>query len=206
MIVDDRRVIIGSANINDRSQKGNGDSEIAIVIEDEDWIQSRMNGEPYSASRFAASFRRRLYKEHLGLIPPQTCEPNENITSFMRAAPVPNDDESYTREDAAVADPLSDYTINLLNDTARKNREIFTELFRPVPTNLVRAWSAYENYVPKTKTNHVVPDIPLDRIKSRLAEVRGAIVEAPLDFLIDEHDFVTGPQWSGLDPTLPIYI
>lgn len=34
MIVDDRRMIIGSANINDRSLLGNRDSELAMVIED----------------------------------------------------------------------------------------------------------------------------------------------------------------------------
>lgn len=32
MIVDDKYVIIGSANINDRSMKGNRDSEIAVRI------------------------------------------------------------------------------------------------------------------------------------------------------------------------------
>ena len=32
MIVDDRRVICGSSNLNDRSQRGDHDSEIAIVI------------------------------------------------------------------------------------------------------------------------------------------------------------------------------
>jgi phospholipase D1/2 len=31
MIVDDRRVIIGSANINDRSQAGNRDSEVQLL-------------------------------------------------------------------------------------------------------------------------------------------------------------------------------
>lgn len=34
MIVDDRRAIIGSANINDRSLMGDRDSEIGMVIED----------------------------------------------------------------------------------------------------------------------------------------------------------------------------
>lgn len=33
MIVDDKRVIIGSANINDRSLLGSRDSELAIVVE-----------------------------------------------------------------------------------------------------------------------------------------------------------------------------
>ena len=32
MIVDDRKVILGSANINDRSMNGNRDSELAVLI------------------------------------------------------------------------------------------------------------------------------------------------------------------------------
>lgn len=36
MIVDDKRAIIGSANINDRSLCGDRDSELAIVIEEDD--------------------------------------------------------------------------------------------------------------------------------------------------------------------------
>ena len=38
MIVDDRLVIIGSANINERSQRGDRDSELASVIRDTDMI------------------------------------------------------------------------------------------------------------------------------------------------------------------------
>jgi phospholipase D1/2 len=52
MIVDDKRVIMGSANINDRSQKGDGDSEIALVVEDTDMIKTTMDGKPVcTASR-----------------------------------------------------------------------------------------------------------------------------------------------------------
>ncbi|KDR66935.1 hypothetical protein GALMADRAFT_258822 [Galerina marginata CBS 339.88] len=207
MIVDDRRVIMGSANLNDRSQKGDGDSEIALVIEDDDMIDSTMDGRPYQASRFAATMRRQLYKEHLGLIPPQQCSSRDpEVTSFMRPAPYPNKDETRTQEDRMVADPLGDDTDVLWTGTAKKNREIFTEIFRPVPTNLVRNWDAYENYRPKVKTGHVVSDIPLDRVKTRLNQVRGSLVECPLDFLIDDTTLVTGPEWTVLNPTLPIYI
>ena len=38
MIVDDTKVIIGSANINDRSLLGDRDSEIGIIIEAEDLL------------------------------------------------------------------------------------------------------------------------------------------------------------------------
>lgn len=41
---------MGSANINDRSQKGNGDSEIAIVVEDTDVLETTMDGKPVSLS------------------------------------------------------------------------------------------------------------------------------------------------------------
>jgi len=205
MIVDDRRVIMGSANLNDRSQKGDGDSEIALVVEDDDQIPSYMDGRPYSAGRFAATLRRKLFRQHLGLIPPQNV-PSEKVTLFMRPAPVPDEDETDLKEDVRVADPLSDEMMNLLNTTARVNREVFTELFRPVPSNLVHNWAAYDVYKPKVKVGHVAPGITLKRVKDRLALVRGSIVEAPLDFLIDEKDFTEGPDWKGLNPALPIYI
>ncbi|KAI0064970.1 phospholipase D/nuclease [Artomyces pyxidatus] len=207
MIVDDRRVIMGSANLNDRSQRGDGDSEIALVVEDDDLIRSSMDGQPFMAARFAATLRRKIYRQHLGLIPPQNVTSRQDpVTSFMRPAPIPNDDETGLDDDAAVVDPLADDVVALWNNTARQNREIFTELFRPVPTNLVRDWAGYERYVPKIKTGHVAPDITLARVKDRLANVHGALVEAPIDFLIDEKDFVEGPDWLGLNPTLPIYI
>lgn len=140
----------------------------------------------------------------------------------MRPAPHPNKDETHLEEDRAVADPLADETLALWQDTAKKNRDIFTELFRPVPTNLVRSkdqyavsffrcfyvfqLTPYQAYLPKVKTGHLVPEVPLARAKDRLSEVRGHLVECPLDFLIDDKEFVEGPDWRGLNPTLPIYI
>lgn len=34
--------------------------------------------------------------------------------------------------------------MNLWENTARTNREIFTEIFRPVPTNLIRSFKDYD--------------------------------------------------------------
>lgn len=67
MIVDDRIAIIGSANINERSQRGNRDSEIASIIRDTDMLPSRMAGEPFEVGRFAHTLRLRLMREHLGV-------------------------------------------------------------------------------------------------------------------------------------------
>ena len=67
MIVDDVSVIIGSANINERSMRGVRDSEVAAVIQDQEQITTKMNGKPYKAAKFAHTLRMRLMREHLGV-------------------------------------------------------------------------------------------------------------------------------------------
>ncbi|KAG6903141.1 hypothetical protein C0995_004688 [Termitomyces sp. Mi166 len=66
-IVDDRLAIIGSANINERSQRGDRDSELAAVIRDTDMIDCTMAGKPFKVGRFAHTLRVRLMREHLGV-------------------------------------------------------------------------------------------------------------------------------------------
>ncbi|KAJ3563394.1 hypothetical protein NP233_g8968 [Leucocoprinus birnbaumii] len=66
-IVDDRLAIIGSANINERSQRGDRDSEVAAVIRDTDMIDGTMAGRPFKFGRFAHTLRVRLMREHLGV-------------------------------------------------------------------------------------------------------------------------------------------
>ncbi|KAK0388300.1 hypothetical protein NLU13_4545 [Sarocladium strictum] len=67
IIVDDRVALIGSANINERSMRGDRDSECAAIVRDTDMIWSKMAGKPYRVGRFAYSLRMRLMREHLGL-------------------------------------------------------------------------------------------------------------------------------------------
>jgi len=65
-IVDDNRVLIGSANINDRSLVGDRDSEISVLFEDTEFIHGTMNGENVQVGKFASNLRKRLFREHLG--------------------------------------------------------------------------------------------------------------------------------------------
>lgn len=65
MCVDDRRIICGSANLNDRSQRGDRDSEIAVCIEDDELIPSTMNGKPYMAGKVTSAWRRKLMRGEL---------------------------------------------------------------------------------------------------------------------------------------------
>ncbi|RUP33532.1 hypothetical protein BC936DRAFT_138556, partial [Jimgerdemannia flammicorona] len=132
MIVDDRIVICGSANLNDRSQCGDRDSEIAVIVEDQTLIHSRMNGKPYQASRFAATLRRHLFKEHLGLLPSTEVE---SVTSGSRPLPHPQHSHNDSHADRLVEDPLSDEFYDRWTSTARRNTEAFRKVFRCVPDN-----------------------------------------------------------------------
>jgi phospholipase D1/2 len=67
MIVDDRVAIIGSANINERSMRGNRDSEVAAVIRDAEQYEVMMAGKPFMVGKFAHTLRMRLQLEHLGV-------------------------------------------------------------------------------------------------------------------------------------------
>ena len=62
MIVDDRSVILGSANINDRSLLGKRDSEIAIVIEDKHMVTTTFNGVTVEVGKFASDMRRNIFR------------------------------------------------------------------------------------------------------------------------------------------------
>jgi phosphatidylserine/phosphatidylglycerophosphate/cardiolipin synthase-like enzyme len=65
MIVDDCYVIIGSANLNNRSFTN--DSELAVAIVDADTIPSTMNGSTETICAFAKNLRLKLWQEHLGV-------------------------------------------------------------------------------------------------------------------------------------------
>lgn len=219
MIVDDRKVLIGSANINDRSQKGDGDSETACVIEDKDLFESVMNGEKYVASRFAASFRRHLWRQHLGLVrQPQYCSPESAKhypTEGMRPAPHGNPDpERMLHEDEwekLVADPLSDEVEKLWKTQAQTNTQIADDIFQVVPSDKVRTWKQYNEFFTGKgdRTGHVVADPAkwdTAAVKKRLGEWRGCLVEMPLHFL-EEENLEKGSRGIEVnDTTLPIYL
>ena len=50
MIIDDKKIIVGSANINDRSMIGTRDSEIAVLIEETNFIEGKFADETYMKS------------------------------------------------------------------------------------------------------------------------------------------------------------
>lgn len=143
LIADDRLVICGSANLNDRSQLGSHDSEIAVLIDDPNEISSHMAGKPWMAKKFATSLRRHIFRKHLGLLPVQDYERPD--TNFLPVGE-PNAYDWGSREDHAVADPLVSTFQALWQETAATNTAAFDQVFHPVPTDKVRNWKEYDTY------------------------------------------------------------
>jgi phospholipase D1/2 len=52
---------------NDRSFLGDRDSELGVLIDDEDLVASHLNGKPVWVGRFPQRLRLSLWAEHLGL-------------------------------------------------------------------------------------------------------------------------------------------
>ncbi|VDN10736.1 unnamed protein product [Dibothriocephalus latus] len=80
MVVDDRKLIIGSANINDRSMLGYRDSELAVVAEDTpdcgSLKEATFAGTRVMVGNLARRFRKSLMAEHLGVL---SAEARSNI-------------------------------------------------------------------------------------------------------------------------------
>jgi phospholipase D1/2 len=130
LIVDDKTVICGSSNLNDRSQLGIHDSELSIVMTDTKTILTKMDGQPYEAGHHAATLRRYLWREHLGLLPPQDLDATKDPNAQPPDVPNnPQEDDTYE----FVADPLSDEVWDMWTSRASKNTEIFRQLFHADP-------------------------------------------------------------------------
>ena len=123
MIVDDTTVILGSANINDRSMLGDRDSEYAVIIKESKKLKSKMDGKDYDAANFAHSFRVNLFAEHLGIDP----------------------------KNPILSDPLSDEFLKLLQNTAHKNTLIYRKLWGCYPDDEYKSFKDLPKKSEKSK-------------------------------------------------------
>jgi len=65
----------------------------------------------------------------------------------MSAVPRPHEIDLQSKEELQVADPLSDEFDTLWMSTAKRNTQIFQEIFKTVPSNNVRSWDAYQVHI-----------------------------------------------------------
>ncbi|XP_067157722.1 phospholipase D1 isoform X4 [Apteryx mantelli] len=124
LIADDNTVIIGSANINDRSMLGKRDSEIAIIVQDTETIPSMMDGEHYSAGKFAQSLRLRCFRVVLG---------SSDLNSDHQ-------------------DPVCDkFFKEVWIATAARNATVFDKVFRCLPSDQVNNLAQLRDFINKPK-------------------------------------------------------
>ncbi|TID26640.1 phospholipase D/nuclease [Venturia nashicola] len=200
LIVDDRTVICGSSNINDRSQLGFHDSELSIVMQDTKMLESTMDGQPYKAGHHAATMRRCLWREHLGLLPPQGLDGSKDPNAQPPGDGV--NDNMEGEEYEFVADPLSDKVWEYWMKCADTNTEVFRDLFHADPDNSILNFDDYAAYIPdasKTdndyKQGHLyATHLSAMEVKKQLDRIRGHLVWMPLDFLKDANMAEKGLQ------------
>lgn len=224
LIVDDRIVVCGSSNLNDRSQLGYHDSELSIVMEDTHRIPSTMDGQPFEAGYHAATLRRYLWREHLGLLPPQPNDAGDEVNAKPPGENTMNDpwDQGEGAESYKfVEDPMSDKLWDTWTEQAQTNTVIFRQLFhadpddhgkhfpsnyRPKVTVLlkvfpVKTFDDYDNFLPKqgTKAGHIYDRMqdPAD-VRKKLDKVKGHLVFMSLDFLKDANMAETGLQVNSI--------
>jgi phospholipase D1/2 len=188
LIVDDRIAICGSSNINDRSQLGFHDSELAIVMEDTTPFPSMMDGQPYTAGQHAATLRRMLWREHLGLLHAQTLDASED----PNAQPPGDGDnvwEGGDEHDAMVGDPLNDELWEMWTSRATTNTKVFRHLFHADPDNNVKNFEDYDAFLGakgSRKAGHLYDLFqPVEVVRQELDKIKGHLVWMPLDFLKD---------------------
>ncbi|XP_050380280.1 phospholipase D zeta 1-like isoform X2 [Argentina anserina] len=193
MIVDDRVALIGSSNINDRSLLGSRDSEICVVIEDKEFLESSMAGQPWKAGKFSYSLRCSLWSEHLGL---------------------------HAGEINQISDPVSDSTYkDLWLVTAKENSIIYQNVFSCTPNDSITSRATLRQSMAfwKEKLGHTTIDLGIAPKKleilengeiketdpmERLKHIRGHLVSFPLEFMnqedlrpvFNESEFYTSPQ------------
>uniref|UniRef100_A0A8C3GCJ1 Phospholipase n=1 Tax=Cyclopterus lumpus TaxID=8103 RepID=A0A8C3GCJ1_CYCLU len=157
LIADDNTVIIGSANINDRSMLGKRDSEVAVIVEDSEKVASVMDGQAYEAGPYALQLRLECFRTILG---------GHNDTSID------------------MSDPVGDrFYKEVWMTTAGRNATIYEKVFRCLPSSLVRNMSELEQYQSKPG----LAQTDLGRAQEELRKIRGFLVQFPLDFLSEEN-------------------
>ncbi len=157
MIIDDTTVLLGSANINDRSMLGTRDSEFAVIIKERKRINMKMNGNNFIGAKFAIGFRKACMSEHLGI----------------------------KVDDTILDDPISDNLINCFKTTAKNNTYLYSQIFGCYPDDKYKSFSDLKEFY-NNKTMEDYNNL-IKLYEQKKDSFKGHIVEFPLHFLEKEN-------------------
>jgi phospholipase D1/2 len=152
LIVDDAVAIIGSANTNDRSLTGNGDSEIAAVIVDSEDVrfEDLGNGNKVHTRKFARELRTALWRKHLGMDLPMPGNeaaamyyPADFLAEYNKERPqgvprVPHPPRhrlAIAGQDQWLLKPAASSTWTGIKARAKANTKVYEEVFPGIPSN-----------------------------------------------------------------------
>lgn len=157
LIADDRRYIIGSANINDRSMLGCRDSEMAVFVEDEERVPSVMGGEEYQAGPLTLALRKECFRVLVGA----QSDPSINVD-----------------------DPISDeFFFVAWNEASKLNATIYDKVFKCLPHNSVHNLRDLKEYSAAERLCDTDPEQAAEELKG----IQGLLVHFPLKFLCEEN-------------------
>lgn len=164
-------------------------------------LQSRMNGEEYRAGHHAATLRRMLWREHLGLLPPQNLDA-ENDVNAQPPGDGDNDWCSGDEWDKFVEDPLSDELWEMWTKNANVNTKVFRHIFHADPDDNVKTFEEYDKFLGSKgsrKAGHVFDEFqPVEVVRQELDKIRGHLVWMPLRFLEDAELAERGLQVNSI--------
>ncbi|XP_072110983.1 phospholipase D1-like isoform X2 [Mobula birostris] len=157
LIADDEKVIIGSANINDRSMLGKRDSEMAVMVEDTTRVPSVMDGVEYQAGKFALSLRLHCFKLILGGLNDPSIDVQDPISEkFFKEVWIP---------------------------TSARNATIYEKVFRCLPSDHVKNNSDLAAFNAKQGLASEDPAKAAEELK----KIHGFLVQFPFYFLSEEN-------------------
>uniref|UniRef100_A0A8D1M377 Phospholipase n=1 Tax=Sus scrofa TaxID=9823 RepID=A0A8D1M377_PIG len=171
LIADDNTVIIGSANINDRSMLGKRDSEMAVIVQDTETVPSVMDGKQYQAGQFAQGLRLKCFRVVLGYL----SGPSEDLQ-----------------------DPVSDkFFKEVWVSTAARNATIYDKVFRCLPNDEVHNLIQLRDFISKPI---LAKEDPI-RAEEELKKIRGFLVQFPFYFLSEENLLPSVGSKEAMVPT-----
>ena len=115
-------------------------------MEDQNFLDSTMDGQPYKAGHHAATLRRLLWREHLGLLPAQKLDASEDPNA--QPPDVRPNDIMEGPEYEFVADPLSDQVWDMWTGNATRNTDIYRHLFRADPDDHSKPPPSLPSFLP----------------------------------------------------------
>jgi len=183
IVVDDKLMLCGSANFNDRSFMGDRDSELCTLCSDDDLIDVSFGGVPARAGRKIHEARVRLMENHTGI---------------LWASDTPA--YKYGERASTFADPLSPNAISTWDKQADRNAFIYRSVFPGGPPSadvqqiddfIPHPWRVCTDTVEFSKEvawelSHLGVSLKEDRtlsVRDALAHVEGHLYRFPVGFL-----------------------